>query len=298
MQINSSFYYEGLVMRKKILLSGAICLAITTLAGCGEKNSNDLYNSLEQQVKHNTSYIEKEQINVNLELQAAINGNEKEQVVKVLSNAYIMNKPSNEGTIVGSVKAKESVLVIGEDSVSGWYKVAYNGRVCYIDGKQLDTNTYVADSDDNIDVNNGDNVRPTTPVTLQRPVSTTSNKNNSTSSSNKKDEEETTTSKKNENGTTSSSSNNGNNNNTDNGNSGDDDQGVGDGNDNTIPEESQTSGGDNDTTVGDSSSEEETTTPTSPTETNTPTSPTETNTPTPEQPSEEETTTPPSDIEE
>ncbi|MBQ5919209.1 MAG: hypothetical protein IIW92_11665 [Lachnospiraceae bacterium] len=281
----------------QILLSGAICLAITTLAGCGEKNSNDLYNSLEQQVKHNTSYIEKEQINVNLELQAAINGNEKERVVKVLSNANIMNKPANEGTIVGSVKAQESVLVIGEDSVSGWYKVAYNGRVCYINGKQLDINTYVADSDDNIDVNNGDNVRPTTTVTLQRPVSTTSNKNNSTFSSNKKDEEETTTSKKNENGTTSSSGNNdvdnGNNNTTDNGNSGDDNQGVGDGNDNTTPEESQTSGGDNDTqndtTVGDSSSEEETTTPTSPTETNTPT---------PEQPSEEETTTPPSDIEE
>lgn len=284
-------------MRKKIIISGVICLTVAMLAGCGENSNSELYNSLEHQVKHNLSYIEKDQLEVNLNLQAAINGNEKELIVKVKSNGNIMNVPANEGTIVGTVKAKESVLVIGEDSISGWYKVAYNGRVCYIEGTKLDMNTYVADNDD-ANVNDGDNSRPTTTVTPQRPVATTTNKNNSTSTTNKKDddEDETTSSKKDD--TTSS---------TGNGNSGDNDQDIDDERDTTTSEgtdpsegdsenqdntssseENTTSGNDTseqDTTEGDSSSEEETTTSD------------ETTTGEPESPSEEETT-PPSDIEE
>lgn len=176
-------------MNKKILLTGAVCIAIVALAGCGEKKDNALYNSLEQQVKHNVSYIEKEQLEVNLNLQAAVNGSEKEHIVKLLSNANIMNKPSKDASIVGSVKADESVLVIGDDNINGWYRVAYNGRVCYVEGTRLDLDRYVADNDnddrdnDN-EVNNGDNRRPTTTVTPQRPISTSSSNSSNSSSGN------------------------------------------------------------------------------------------------------------------
>lgn len=192
---------EDIVMNKKILLTGAICIAITALAGCGEKKDNELYNSLEKQVKHNVSYIEKEQLEANLNLQSAINGSEKEFVVKLVSNANVMNKPSNDASIVGSVKSRESVLIIGNESADGWYKVAYNGRVCYIEGAKLDRNMLVADNGndndgDNSNVNNGDNSRPTATTPPRRPVSTSSSNssgNTNTSSRGEEDDEETTT---------------------------------------------------------------------------------------------------------
>lgn len=191
---------EDIVMNKKILLTGAICIAITALAGCGEKKDNELYNSLEKQVKHNASYIEKEQLEANLNLQSAINGSEKEFVVKLVSNANVMNKPSNDASIVGSVKSRESVLIIGNESIDGWYKVAYNGRVCYIEGAKLDRNMLVADNGndndgDNSNVNNGDNSRPTSTTSPKRPVSTsgTSNSSTNTSSRGEEDDDETTT---------------------------------------------------------------------------------------------------------
>ncbi len=188
-------------MNKKILLTGAICIAITALAGCGEKKDNELYNSLEKQVKHNVSYIEKEQLEANLNLQSAINGSEKEFVVRLVSNANVMNKPSNDASIVGSVKSRESVLIIGNESADGWYKVAYNGRVCYIEGAKLDRNMLVADNGndndgDNSNVNNGEIGRPTATTPPRRPVSTSSSNssgNTNTSSKGEEDDDETTT---------------------------------------------------------------------------------------------------------
>lgn len=167
-------------MRKKIILAGTIGATMAMLVACGENNDNTLYNSLEKQVKHTTSNVDADQLNANLTLQATISGKEKELVVKVLYNANIMNKPSREASIVGSVKANESVLVIGEDSISGWYKVAYNGRVCYVEGTKLDVDRVVADNSGNSDngVNSGDNNRPTSTVNPQRPIGTTGNNSN------------------------------------------------------------------------------------------------------------------------
>lgn len=185
-------------MNKKILLTGAICIAFTTLIGCSEKTDNVLYNSLEKHVIHNVSYIKKEQLEVNLDLQSAISGSEKEFVVKIVSNANIMNKPSNDASIVGNVKAKESVLIIGNESIDGWYRVAYNGRICYVEGAKIDRNTLVADNGNNdadSNVNNGDISRPTSTTPPRRPVSTSSNssRNTNTSSRGEEDDDETTT---------------------------------------------------------------------------------------------------------
>lgn len=171
-------------MKKKILLTGAICVTMAALAGCSENKDSVLYNSLEQQVKHNVSYIDTEQVEVNLNLQSAVSGAEKEYVVKVLSNADIMNKPSKEAGIVGTVNARESVLIIGNDNIDGWYRVAYNGRICYVEGAKLDRNTLVADNgNNNNNVNNGDNNRPTSTTPPRRPVSTSSNTTTSSNTS-------------------------------------------------------------------------------------------------------------------
>lgn len=196
-------------MDKKIILTGAMVLSITALTACGDKKDNQLYNSLEQQVKHNVSYVDKEQIDVNLNLQAAVTGNEKENVVKLVYSANIMNKPSKESVVVGSVNAKESVLVIGNENIDGWYKVAYNGRVCYVEASKLDLDTLVVDNGDN-NVNNGQENRPTTTATPQRPVSTssTTSASNGTTTGNRTTSSNSTTSNKNTtSGTTTSNRN-------------------------------------------------------------------------------------------
>ena len=286
------------MMKKKILLTGAMCLTITALVACSEKNDSTLYESLEKQVKHNVTNIAKDQLEANLTLQAAISGKEKELVVKVLSNANIMNKPSRESNIVGTVKAQESVLVIGNDNVGGWYKVAYNGRVCYVEGVKLDIDKAVADNSGN-DVNSGDNNRPTSTTKPQRPVNTTGNNNNN----NNTDEDDSNNNSNNSNNNDSSDSgSSGNEPSSDeenttigNGDIGNDDEKPSNGEEDTTPGNDNPSEGDG---GNEGESSEENTTPDDSEENTTPPNedPEETTTPGETLPpggSEEEETTPP-----
>lgn len=171
-------------MKKKIGLVYTTALALCWMTGCSSGSvTSDFMNKLEEHARHNTSYIKAEQQSSEINMEAAVDGSEEETIVKVLTDANIMNKPSDDGTVVGQVKSDESVLLIGENSVGGWYKVAYNGRVCYVKGTSLDMQTYVADNDN---VNNGDTNRPTTTTQAARPgnngQTTSTNPNQSSSS--------------------------------------------------------------------------------------------------------------------
>ena len=132
-------------MKKKIVLVCAATLSAYALAACNSGSvSSDFMNQLEEHAQLNTSYIKTEQSTTQVNMQSSIDGSEKETIVKVLSGANIMNKPSDDGTVVGSVKKNEKVLIIGEKSVGDWYKVAYNGRVCYVKGANVDVSMFVA----------------------------------------------------------------------------------------------------------------------------------------------------------
>ena len=167
-------------MRKKSLL---VCTAITVAfltAACGSGSVNsEFMNKLEAQAQHNISYIEEQQTTDKISIEASVDGSEKETIVKVLLNANIMNKPSDDGTVVGVVKKDENVLVIGLKQVGGWYKVAYNGRVCYVKGTNIDTKDLVVDNDNN---NNNNNNRPTS-TTASSTSSTPSSSEQQTTSS-------------------------------------------------------------------------------------------------------------------
>ncbi|MBQ2744034.1 MAG: SH3 domain-containing protein [Lachnospiraceae bacterium] len=155
-------------MKKLIVLVCTVATTIFVIIGCNSGSvTSDFMDKLEEHARHNTSYIKTEQQSSQINMEAVIDGNEKENIVKVLANANIMNKPSEDGTIVGEVRTNESVLLIGEDNVGGWYKVAYNGRVCYVKGTNLDMQTQIVDKGD---LNNGEN---NTPATTTRHTATT-----------------------------------------------------------------------------------------------------------------------------
>lgn len=137
-------------MKKKIALVCTATVVTLAAAGCNSGSvTSEFMDKLEEQVSHNTSYIKEETASTTANMEAVIDGSETENIVMVLADTSIMNKPSDEGTIVGEVKKNESVLLIGDDSTGGWYKVAYNGRVCYVKGTKLDIQTIVADTDEN-----------------------------------------------------------------------------------------------------------------------------------------------------
>ena len=163
-------------MRKKIAAIGMVAIATFAISACGSNSeTTEFMDKLEEHAKHNTSYIKEEQTTTQHSIEALVNGTERETIVKVISDTNIMNRPSIDGTIVGEVKRNESVLIIGEKNTGGWYKVVYNGRVCYVKGTSLNVEELVAD--------NGDNDKPTSSVNQQSSETTDNSSEQQTTSS-------------------------------------------------------------------------------------------------------------------
>ena len=167
--------------KSKCLIYSAITLAFIT-AGCGNNTSNDqIMERLEQEVAHNAAYGGDGNGMESYNIEATIDGNEEEKILKVITDAKIMNTPSSDGTVVGQVKKDEKVIVLGESSDDGWCRLGFNGRVCYIKENSLEIETDEEENDeeenDESQVNNGENSRPTvtteTPVTVEKPGTTT-----------------------------------------------------------------------------------------------------------------------------
>lgn len=166
----------GRIMRKKIAVISMVTIVTFGISACSSGSATaEFMDKLEEHAKHNTSYVKEEQTTVYISIEPSVEDNERETIVKVKSDTNIMNKPSIDGTIVGEVKSNESVLIIGEKNTGGWYKVAYNGRVCYVKGTSLNMNEFVVD--------NGNDDRPTSTVEQQSSETTEDSSEQQTTSS-------------------------------------------------------------------------------------------------------------------
>ena len=61
---------------------------------------------------------------------------------KVMYATTVLNvrsKPSSKGKKLGTLRFSQKVKVIGQDSDTGWYRIAYKGKVGYVSGSYLST---------------------------------------------------------------------------------------------------------------------------------------------------------------